>query len=148
MLNSELASQLRPVLTDLGYELWGIERVTYGNRTTLRIYIDSEQGIGIEDCQKASRQISAWLDVEDPVQGNYTLEVSSPGIPRPLFFPEQYPHFLGQEIQVKLYQLVNGRRNLTGILLTCNEHQLQLKVDEEVFHIDFANIVKAYLTVE
>lgn len=148
MLNSELVSLLKPVIADLGYELWGCERITYGNQSLLRIYIDNERGIGIEDCERVSKQISGYLDVEDPIPGNYTLEVSSPGIPKPLFYPYQYTRFIGLPVQLKLYQLVDAKRKLTGIIRSCDEHSLQLDVNGVEHTIDFTNIVKAYLTVE
>lgn len=148
MLNSELTSLLKPVISDLGYELWGCERITYGNQSLLRIYIDSDNGIGIEDCERVSKQVSGWLDVEDPIPGNYTLEVSSPGLPKPLFYPYQYTRFIGLPIQLKLHQLVDGKRKLSGIIVSCDSHYLHVDVSGIQHTIDFTNIVKAYLTVE
>jgi ribosome maturation factor RimP len=85
MIKDELEHLLAPTINDMGYELWGCEYLPQGKHSLLRIYIDKTDGISIDDCQEVSHQISALLDVEDPIPGNYSLEVSSPGIPRPLF---------------------------------------------------------------
>lgn len=148
MLNSDISNHLKPIVEDLGYELWGVERISSGRRSLLRIYIDSANGIGIEDCEKVSRQVSAWLDVEDPIAGNYSLEISSPGIPRPLFYPEQFQRYIGMDVQVKLYQLIDNKRKISGIIKGCNENSVSLLVGEQLYQIDYANIVKAYLMVE
>ncbi len=101
----------------LGYELVGVE--FHGQRASalLRIYIDNEPGITVEDCQRVSHQLSGVLEVEDPVAGPYTLEVSSPGIDRPLFEAEHFERFAGSEVRIQLRELLDGRRKLTGCLL-------------------------------
>lgn len=148
MIQSEIEQILKPLIDDLGYELWGCEYLSQGKHSLLRIYIDKVGGIGIEDCERVSKQVSALLDVEDPIPGNYSLEISSPGIPRPLFNKEQYKRYLGCDIQVKLFKPVAGRRKLSGTLMTVSDDQLILKVGDEQLEVLFSQIVKANLTGE
>jgi len=147
MVQEELVQLLSPTVSDMGYELWGCEYLPQGKHSLLRIYIDKEEGIGIEDCEKVSKQINALLDVEDPIPGNYSLEVSSPGIPRPLFSSWQYERYLGEPVQVKTYKPVNGKRKLLGTIASVSETTLVLDIDNEHQEIFFSNIVKASLTV-
>lgn len=148
MIQSEIEEMLKPLVEDLGYELWGCEYLAQGKHSLLRIYIDKENGIGIEDCERVSKQISAFLDVEDPIPGNYSLEVSSPGIPRPLFHKEQYRRYLGHDVQVKLFKPINGSRRLSGAIVNASEEILMLKVGEEQLDVQFSHIVKANLIGE
>jgi ribosome maturation factor RimP len=92
---------IQPVIEDMGYELVGIEYVASGKHSILRVYIDSEQGIGLSDCETVSRQLSSIFDVEDPITMPYNLEVSSPGIERPLFHIKHYQRFLGNDITLQ-----------------------------------------------
>lgn len=146
MMQEELEQLLSPIINDMGYELWGCEYLSQGKHSFLRIYIDKDNGIGIEDCQQVSKQVSALLDVEDPIPGNYSLEISSPGIPRPLFKSSQYQIYIGQIIQVKTYKSIQGKRKLEGILISASESNLVLSINNENQEILFSNIAKAYLT--
>ena len=147
MMQNELELLLGPTVNDMGYELWGCEYLSQGKHSLLRIYIDKEDGIGIEDCQQVSHQISALLDVEDPIPGNYSLEVSSPGIPRPLFKSYQYENYIGQEVQIKTFKPVGGKRKLLGTIVSASETTLVLNINNEDQELLFSNIVKANLTV-
>lgn len=147
MIRDELVQLLSPTINSMGYEFWGCEFLPQGKHSLLRIYIDKEDGIGIEDCQEVSRQVSALLDVEDPVPGNYSLEVSSPGIPRPLFYSEQYQRYSGQEVQIKTFKPVNGKRKLLGIIVSATESSVVLDINNEHQELLYSNIVKASLTV-
>lgn len=147
MIQADIEQRLQPLIEDLGYVLWGCEYLSQGKHSVLRIYIDHENGIGIEDCQEVSRQVSAVLDVEDPISGNYHLEISSPGIPRPLFYPWQYEQYKDQVVDVKLSKSLLGKRKHTGTILAVKEDILTLNVEEEQIDIPISNIVKAYLTV-
>jgi len=147
MMQDELEQLLGPTVNDMGYELWGCEYLSQGKHSLLRIYIDKADGIGIEDCQEVSHQISALLDVEDPIPGNYSLEVSSPGIPRPLFSSWQYQRYIGQEVQVKTFKPVGGKRKILGTIVSASEGSLLLKINNEDQELLFSNIVKANLTV-
>ena len=147
MMQDDLVQLLSPTITDMGYELWGCEYLSQGKHSLLRIYIDKADGIGIEDCQEVSKQVSALLDVEDPVPGNYSLEISSPGIPRPLFSGWQYQRYLGDTVQVKTFKPVNGKRKLLGTIISVSESSVVLDINNEHQELLFSNIVKANLTV-
>lgn len=147
MMQNELEQLLSPTIRDMGYELWGCEYLSQGKHSLLRIYIDKAEGIGIEDCQEVSKQVSALLDVEDPIPGNYSLEISSPGIPRPLFSSWQYQLYIGQPVQVKMFRSINGKRKLLGTIVSASESALVLNINNEHQEILFSNIVKANLTV-
>lgn len=136
---------LEPTVTALGLELWGIEHVGRGRQSLLRIYIDSDDGVDIDDCERVSRQVSAVLDVEDPIKGEYTLEVSSPGLDRPLFVPAHYRRFIGSEIKLRLRAPHEGRRKFKGLIDRVEEDQLELLVDGERFVLPFSMIEKASL---
>lgn len=148
MIQSDIQNQLKPLVEQLGFEFWGCEYVPQGRHALLRIYIDSEQGIGITDCTQVSRQISAFLDVEDLIKDHYSLEVSSPGIPRPLFFLEQYPRYIGQIVQLKLRHALNGSRKIQALLVAVNETTIQIRIGEECCDVAYSNIVKANVTGE
>ncbi len=107
---------LEPSVAGLGYELLGVELQGQGTRSLLRLYVDRAEGITLDDCERVSRQVGAVLDVEDPIRGAYTLEVSSPGIDRPLFTPAHFERFAGERVKVKLEVPVEGRRSVTGTL--------------------------------
>ncbi|GGI72841.1 ribosome maturation factor RimP [Shewanella gelidii] len=144
-IEARLADMLTPAVEALGYQLWGVEFVSAGKHSVVRLYIDSEKGIFIEDCAEASRQVSAVLDVEDPISTEYTLEVSSPGVDRPLFTAEQYAAYLGEEIKVQLTMPVGGSRNLKGIITQIEGTMLTVKVNGEELIIALDNIRKGNL---
>jgi ribosome maturation factor RimP len=112
----QLEQLIEPAVRALGYELVGVEYMPQGRHSLLRIYIDSPHGIGLEDCEKVSHQVSGVLDVEDPIHGHYDLEVSSPGLDRPLFSPEHFVKHAGSMVKIRLQTPVNGQRNFTGVL--------------------------------
>ena len=143
---------VEPVVNALGFQLWGIEYLGQGRHTLLRIYIDKEGGINIEDCAEASRQISSLLDVEDPIKDEYTLEVSSPGLDRMLFTPEQYRMFPNATLKIRLSGNVGGRRNFTGVLkdvvTTQEATTVVVQVGTEEFSLPFHQIEKASLVAQ
>lgn len=130
MGDETLNGLIEPVVIGLGYQLWGIEKVQQGRRVTLKIYIDAKDGVTIEDCAKVSRQVSGLLDVEDPISGDYLLEVSSPGIDRRLFKPEHFDLCKGEKIQVTLRQAFEGQRKWKGVLCGLDEGDAVLRVDD------------------
>ncbi|KTC64555.1 NusA-like protein (plasmid) [Legionella adelaidensis] len=146
MIQDEIEALIEPTIENMGYTLWGCEYLAQGKHSLLRIYIDKPEGIQLEDCEKVSKQVSAILDVEDPIPGNYSLEVSSPGIPKPLFYNWQFREYLGQEVNIKLYKPVGGKRKITGLIAAADEDKLTLKVNNEQQEFLFSNIVKANLT--
>ncbi len=147
MIQIEIEQLIQPTVESMGYVLWGCEYLAQGKHSLLRIYIDKADGIGVEDCQKVSLQVGALLDVDDPIPGNYSLEVSSPGIPRPLFRNSQYQSYVGLEVQIKLFKPVAAKRKFVGTIVSADENTLVLKIDNEQQSFLFSNIVKANLTV-
>jgi ribosome maturation factor RimP len=135
---------LRPVVEGLGYEFWGIEYRPTGRHVLLRLFIDdADDGISVEDCEKVSRQVSGVLDVEDPIQGEYTLEVSSPGMDRPLFRPEHYRAWVGHMVQIKLRMAFEGRRKFKGLLNGMDGDDVAVIVDDHEYLLPFESIEKA-----
>jgi ribosome maturation factor RimP len=141
----ELTQMLEPALITLGYELVGCELFHQGRHSLLRVYIDSPQGITIDDCERASRQISVLLDVEDPMVGAYNLEVSSPGSERPLFTEAHYQRFIGSRVHIRLRRPQEGRRNFAGILQKVESGKVTVEVDEVGFVFAILEIEKANL---
>ncbi len=141
-LETRLAEMLTPAVEALGYEVWGIEYVQAGKHSILRVYIDSEKGISVDDCAESSRQISAILDVEDPISHEFTLEVSSPGLDRPLFNAAQYARYIGEDVKVQLTMPVEGSRNLKGVIDTVDGQMLTIKVDDKALVVALDNIRK------
>lgn len=139
----QLQTLLTPVIESLGYQCWGIEFISQGKHSLLRVYIDHTNGIGVEDCEKVSRQVSAVMDVEDPIPYEYTLEVSSPGMDRPLFALEQYESYLGEQLKIKLRSAFEGRRNFEGILQGVEDAQIILRIDDEEYLLPVELIEKA-----
>jgi ribosome maturation factor RimP len=133
-----------PIVESLGYELVGIEYIQ-AKGGLLRVYIDSPEGIKIEDCQAVSEQLSATLDVEDPITGNYTLEVSSPGLDRPLFTAEQFERFAGQQVKISVMAPVNGQRKFTGLLKGIRGNGVVLAVGDEEVCLPLDDIQQARL---
>lgn len=134
--NQTLLTLLQPVVEAMGYELLGIEQGNQGGVEVVRIYIDQEAGIRVEDCERVSGQVSAILDVEDPLKGQYTLEVSSPGLDRPLFSLEQFARCIGAEAKVRLRQSLSGRRRLRGIIEEVGNNGVVMQVDGERFEVN------------
>lgn len=139
----QLQTLLAPIIESLGYQCWGIEFISQGKHSLLRVFIDHAKGIGVEDCEVVSKQVSAILDVEDPIPYEYTLEVSSPGMDRPLFTLEQYEQFVGEMVKVKLRSLFDGKRNFVGILQGVEDQQIVLRVENEEYLLPIELVDKA-----
>ncbi len=129
----------------LGYELLGIELNQSTHGSVLRVYIDKEDGIIVEDCVAVSRQLSGVLDVEDPIKENYDLEVSSPGLDRPLFTVEQFKKVVGETIKLRLYEKYNNRKRFAGILKVVDDEEIVIDCDNEEYHVPFRLIERARL---
>lgn len=138
----EMVTMLTPAVEAVGFELWGLEFFQQGRHSVLRLFIEGPNGVGVDDCALVSHQVSGVLDVEDPIAGEFTLEVSSPGWDRPLFTLVQYERYVGQEVAVRLASPLNGRRKYKGIVLRVAETAVELQVDGEVVRIPFAAIDK------
>jgi ribosome maturation factor RimP len=139
---------VEPVVAALGFQLWGIEYMGQGRHTMLRIYLDKEGGINIEDCAEASRHISSILDVEDPISSEYTLEVSSPGLDRMLFTLEQMKQYIGASLKLRLTENFEGRRNYSGVLKDVVNNELVLVMDENQYVFPYELVEKANLVAQ
>jgi ribosome maturation factor RimP len=144
-LIEELNRLIEPAVEAVGFEFVGLEYVAQGRNSVLRIFIDSEQGITVDDCATVSRQVSGVLDVEDPISGHYNLEVSSPGLDRPLFKLTHFERFVGQEIKLRAHSAVNGRRNFRGLLKAVVGDTIVMLADGQEFSISHSNVEKANL---
>jgi ribosome maturation factor RimP len=141
----DLTALFEPVVESMGYELVGVEFHGSEHHGTLRVYIDQQKGITVDDCAIVSRQISAVLDVEDPIAQAFDLEVSSPGINRPLFKLVDYEKYTGSNAKIKLAVGLNGRKNFSGILQGTDNQNVLITVDNEAFELPFHDIAKAHL---
>ena len=130
-------------IQSLGLDLWGVELLQQGKYSLLRIYIEREEGVTIEDCEKVSRQVGALLDVEDPIAGEYTLEVSSPGMDRPLFSIGHYSKYVGSEVDLKLRRPTDGRRKFKGQIIKVSGGIVGLLVEGSKYNLEFSDIEKA-----
>lgn len=144
-LEQKLTEMLLAPVEALGYELVGIEFVRAGKHSTMRVYIDHPNGISVDDCADVSHQVSAVLDVEDPISTEYNLEVSSPGMERPLFKEQHYLSVVGETISVRLKMPMDNRRNFKGLLQACENGVLTVEVDGQTFQLAVNNIEKGNL---
>ncbi len=143
--NQVLVDLLQPVVSALGYEIWGVERAMQGRSQLVRIYIDSASGITLDDCQLVSNQVEGVLDVKDPILGSYQLEVSSPGLERLLFSLEQFRQFIGYQVRISLNRKLDGRKNLSGVIDTVTENTVIILDGGERRSVSEDMIERAYL---
>jgi ribosome maturation factor RimP len=142
----DLSKLFEPVVESMGYELVGVEFLGAGGYGTLRVYIDRDSGVNLGDCAAISHQISGILDVEEPIKQAYDLEVSSPGIERPLFKLADFERYAGKTARIKLAVGLLGRKNFKGELQGVADSKLvTIEVDGEVFDLPYADIAKANL---
>lgn len=147
-IKPSLYSKLDLLINSMGFELVGCELLGEGRQALFRIYIDSPKGISVDNCQAVSSQVSAMLDVEDPIHHAYRLEVSSPGIDRPLFKLQHYQTYIGSRVKIKLHTLVNKRRQYKGLLHRVEGEDIYLLVGDdfkEEVKLPFSAIEKANL---
>ena len=149
-VHDDLSRLIRPVVETMGFEYVGLEYLSNPKNRLVRIYIDREpEGISIDDCADVSNEVSACLDVEDPISGHYSLEVSSPGVERPLFEPAHYRQFLGERARVHLFAPMEGsygsRRKLVGRILEADDSQVVMEVDGDRVTVSFNDIRRANL---
>ena len=143
-----VAELVEPAINDMGYELLGVEYGDQGRGALLRIYIDHEQGITLDDCAAVSHQASALLDVEDLIAGHYDLEVSSPGLDRPLFNEEQLGRYISRKVKIVMAVPQLGRKRFTGELKKVSNGMIEVEVDNEIFDLPFAEMASARLVPE
>ena len=143
-----LVDLIEPIVEGLGYECVGIEYNPHTQHGMLRIYIDKEDGILVDDCSKVSHQLSGVLDVEDPIQGNYQLEVSSPGEDRPFFKLSQFQRYIGSSVTINLYSSIDKRKKISGRIAAVEGDDVMLQEGEQIFRIPFQAMSKARLVPE
>ena len=131
----KLNDLIKPAVEKMGYELTDIEIKTQDREQLVSIFIDNLTGINIEDCEIVSRQISLLLDVENPISGKYTLEISSPGLDRRLTKLNHFKRFIGNELRIKLLRSMDGRRNFRGKLLAANKESIKVQVDDQLYKL-------------
>ncbi|WP_317931493.1 ribosome maturation factor RimP [Halioxenophilus sp. WMMB6] len=139
----QLTALLQPSVEALGCELWGIEYQAQGRGGVLRVFIETATGVTIDDCERVSRQLSSVLDVEDPITGEYTLEVSSPGADRSLFTLAQFRQFVGHQVSIRLRAPFDGRRNFKGLLRAVENEDVVVVVDADEYLLPINSIEKA-----
>lgn len=142
---AKLTRLVQPLVEDLGYEFVGLEYSSNPKNPVLVLYIDKPGGIAVEDCEATSREVAALLDVEDPIPGHYVLEVSSPGLDRPLFTVEQFNQFAGSTVQLSLFAPLEGRRKFKGRILSAQDGTVRLEQDGVEITLEHGNIAKARL---
>lgn len=145
ILSDKLLELLQPTIAGLGYELLGIERLRDAGGLLIRIYIDHENGISAKDCEQVSMHVSDVLDVEDAVRGVYTLEMSSPGIDRPLFTLEQHSRYVGESVKVRMKSLIEGRKRIKGTLSLVSDSAISVTIENETLEIPFEEIERSNL---
>lgn len=135
---------LEPTINALGYELVDLD-ARFGGNGLLRLFIDKEPAVTLSDCEFVSEQIGAFLDVEDPLPGHYTLEVSSPGLDRRLRTAQHFERFVGEEVKLELSRAKDGRRRFRGTLLGLTDGEIELEVDKERWCLPLADVAEARL---
>ena len=146
-MHEQLDQLINSTVTGLGFELWGYEYRPHSESALLRIFIEKDGGISIDNCTQVSRQIGAALDVDDLIPVAYILEVSSPGIDRVLFTPEQYRGYISDQVKVRTRSPIDGRRNFRGSIEAVTETHVSVLVDNETFEIPFDVVDRARLVM-
>jgi len=138
-----IGAMLATTVEAMGFELWGVEYFSRGRHSTLRLYIEGENGVSVDDCASVSRQVGSVLDVEDPIGGEYRLEVSSPGMDRVLFRLDQYPAYVGEVVELRLRAPFEGRRRFTGTLTGIEGEDVVIRVDDHEYLLPHSAIERA-----
>ena len=145
-LKTKLEELIKPLVISMGYEFWGFVLQKQKVSSLIRVYIDSERGITLDDCSRVSYQLSGVLDVEDIMPYRYTLEVSSPGLDRPLFKKEQYRKFIGSKVQIKLNLATKReRRNYSGVMVAVTDNDVTIESEDNKIVLPFSEIERAHL---
>lgn len=145
MIRTELETLVDSFLTDLGYELWCLEIRTHLQTTRLQLSIDKPGGVTIGDCELVGKGLGRLLNVDMPTNKRYQLEVSSPGVPRPLFKPSQYEKYVGRSIQLTLKDRLDGSKKIIGVLESVTDSQVAVRGEASLLAIAFSQIAKAHL---
>ncbi|MGQ0696670.1 MAG: ribosome maturation factor RimP [Panacagrimonas sp.] len=145
MLQDRLISLIEPLVESLGYELLLLEYGPQGRSALLRLFLDAADGVTLGDCERVSREVAALLDVEDPIRTAYQLEVSSPGLDRPLAKPEHFERFAGKKAKVELAAPLNGQKKFVGTICGTSTEGVRLAVEKGEVELAFSSIQKARL---
>jgi ribosome maturation factor RimP len=140
---TEIEALLAPIVAMEACEIWGVEYRSQGRHSKLQLYIDRDEGVSVEDCERVSRRVSDVLDVEETLSGAYTLEVSSPGMDRILFKPEQFERCAGERIDVRLNYPVEGSKRVVGVLVGLEGGEAVVRADEDEFLLPLENVQRA-----
>ena len=146
-IEQKLEDLFKPTVESMGFELWAIEYIPAGRHTTLRVFADKQGGINVDDCADISRQLSAIMDVEDPIADQYMLEVSSPGLDRVLIKPEHFKRYEGESVRVRSAVAILGRKKINGVMTKVSEDGIEVEVDGELFEVPYGLIDKANLAI-
>jgi len=141
--DQQITDMLETTIEALGFALWGVEYLSQGRHSLVRIYIDAPNGITVDDCATVSEQVGGVFDVEDTITGEYTLEVSSPGMDRLLFKLEQYPGYVGEIVELRLRGAFEGRRKFKGVLKGIEGEEVVIQVDDHEYLLPHSAIEKA-----
>ena len=140
---SQLTRLLQPTVESMGFVFWGVELISPSRRPTLRLYIDADHGVGVDDCALVSHQVSGVLDVEHMFSGEYTLEVSSPGVDRLLFQPEHYRLYVGELVDIRLRVPLGGRSRFKGVMTSVDAETVIVRIDDDEFSLPFRSVERA-----
>ncbi len=144
-MSQRLHDLLAPVIADLGYELWHLEYNGAGPNSLLRLYIDAPEGVGLEDCEKVSHEVSAALDVAEDSSHNYQLEVSSPGLDRPLVTAAHFQRFIGDSARITMFAPVADQRKFRGVIKSADAATVELDCDGQIFQLSIKDMARARL---
>ncbi len=148
-MQHELRDIITPAVEALGFHLWGYELIRHAKFSELWVYVDSENGITLGECAEVSRQISAVLDVADPISSAYQLQVSSPGMDRRLFVPEHYEQYINSKIKVRTRVALEGAKNFVGVLIAVEGKSITLLCDQDKqIQLQLDQIEKAHVVPE
>jgi ribosome maturation factor RimP len=140
---TEIEALIAPIVALEGCEIWGVEYRAQGKHSKLSVYIERDEGVSVEHCERVSRRVSDLLDVEEVLNGSYTLEVSSPGMDRILFKPEQYESCKGEKVEMRLNYPVDGSKRIVGVLVGLEEGEAVVRVDEDEYLLPLENVQRA-----
>jgi ribosome maturation factor RimP len=147
-LSQEVRQVIEPILESQGFELVDLEYQRESQGWVLRIYLDREGGVSLEDCAGVSHEVGAVLEVKDLIPSAYILEVSSPGLTRPLKKPEDFNKFRNQLVKIKLYEPLDGRKNFKGTLMGLEGDRVRVEVEQQVYELPLQRIAKANLEID
>jgi len=146
-LKEQILKLIDPIIISMKYELWGLNIGQQNNSIKLTLYIDSKSGINIDDCEKVSNQVTHILDIENICNGDYILEVSSPGLDRVLMTKEHFEKYRNKKVKLKLKWLVKNRKNIVGMIKDVNDNFVVINDKTDIYEIDYDSIDNARLKI-